>query len=48
MKEILLIVGAGFVAVFATGCLLKKPGRPYQTLPLHKLLGAAAGEKHGR
>lgn len=41
MKEILLIVGAGFVAVFATGYWLKKMGRPYKALPLtlHKLLG---------
>jgi hypothetical protein len=41
MKEIILIVGAGFVAVFATGYWLKKTGRPYKTLPLtlHKLLG---------
>jgi len=41
MKEVLLIVGAGFVAVFATGYLLKKLERPYKTLPLtlHKLLG---------
>lgn len=41
MKEILLIVGAGFVTVFATGYWLKKLGRPYKALPLtlHKLLG---------
>ncbi len=41
MREILLIVGAGFMAVFATGYLLKKLGRPYKTLllTLHKLLG---------
>jgi succinate dehydrogenase/fumarate reductase cytochrome b subunit len=41
MKEVLLIVGAGFAAVFATGYWLKKQGRPYRALPLtlHKLLG---------
>jgi hypothetical protein len=41
MRDILLIVGAGFVAVFATGYWLKKLGRPYKALPLtlHKLLG---------